>query len=71
LEKNGKVSSSKRTRHINIGYFFTKDRVTSKEASIEHCPAANMTADFFTKPLPEPLQGSMFRKFRDAVMNIK
>jgi hypothetical protein len=27
LEKNGKASSSKRTKHINIRYFFITDRV--------------------------------------------
>jgi hypothetical protein len=27
LEKNGKRSSRKRTRHINIRYFFVTDRV--------------------------------------------
>jgi hypothetical protein len=27
LEKNGKASSSKRTEHINIRYFFITDRV--------------------------------------------
>jgi hypothetical protein len=30
LEKNGKASSSKHTKHINIRYFFITDRV-SKE----------------------------------------
>jgi hypothetical protein len=30
LEKNGKASSSKRTKHINIRYYFITDRV-SKE----------------------------------------
>jgi hypothetical protein len=30
LENNGKASSSKRTKHINIGYLFITDRV-SKE----------------------------------------
>ena len=30
LEKNGRSSSSKRTRHMNIRYFFIKDQVASK-----------------------------------------
>jgi hypothetical protein len=67
LEKNGKGSSSKRTRHINIRYFFVKDRIRTKEVSIKHCPTGVMTADFFTKLL----QGGLFRKFCDEVMNIK
>jgi hypothetical protein len=66
LEKNGHSSSSKRTRHMNIRYFFVKDRVASKELSIEHCPTEDMVADYFTKLL----QGKLFYKLRDLVMNI-
>ena len=66
LEKNGKGSSSKRTRHINIRYFFVTDQARAKQISIEHCPTENMVADFLTKPL----QGSQFRKFRNKIMNI-
>jgi hypothetical protein len=67
LEKNGRASSGKRTRHINIRYFFVADRVKSKEIAIEYCPTDDMVGDFFTKPL----QGAKFLKFRNAVMNIK
>jgi hypothetical protein len=66
LEKNGRASSSKRTRHINIRYFFVSDRIANNEMSVEYCPTGNMVADFFTKPL----QGTPFRKFRDDIMNI-
>jgi hypothetical protein len=38
LENNGCGSSSKRTRHINIRYFFVTDRIKSKEMSVEYCP---------------------------------
>jgi hypothetical protein len=67
LEKNGKASSSKRTRHIKIRYFFITDRVARREVKIEWCPTAKMVADFMTKPL----QGATFQKFRDAIMGIK
>lgn len=66
LEKNGRSSSTKRTRHMNIRYFFVKDQVDSKTVKIEHCPTGDMLADFFTKPL----QGHLFRKLRDQIMNI-
>jgi hypothetical protein len=66
LEKNGRQSSTKRTRHINIRYFFVKDRVASEEVKIEHCPTLDMVADYFTKPL----QGALFYKLRDLIMNI-
>jgi hypothetical protein len=66
LEKNGRGSSSKRTRHINIRYFFVADRIASNEMSVQYCPTAEMLADFFTKPL----QGSLFQKFRNWIMNV-
>ena len=65
LAKNGRGSSSKRTRHINIRYFFVADRIASKEVKVEYCPTGEMIADYFTKPL----QGSLFKKFRDFIMN--
>jgi hypothetical protein len=65
LEKNGKLSSSKRTKHVNIRYYFIKDRIANKELSVEYCPTEEMPADFFTKPL----QGKLFFKFRKAIMN--
>jgi hypothetical protein len=66
LEKNGRISSTKRTRHMNIRYFFIKDQVDSKRVKIEHCPTGDMLADFFTKPL----QGMQFRTLRNQIMNI-
>ena len=66
LEENGRASSSKRTRHMNICFFFIKDRVESKEVCIEYCPTGEMLADFFIKPL----QGKQFFKLQDQVMNI-
>jgi hypothetical protein len=64
LERNGRASSSKSTRHINIRYFFISDWVNMKEVSLHRCPTKEMVADFWTKPL----QGSNFRKLRDYMM---
>jgi hypothetical protein len=50
LAMNGTASSSRRTCHINIRYFFVADRVASGEVKIEYCPTAQMLADYFTKP---------------------
>jgi hypothetical protein len=36
LEKNGKASSSKRTKHINIRYFFINDHVKNEEVNELH-----------------------------------
>jgi Reverse transcriptase (RNA-dependent DNA polymerase) len=65
LEQNGRASSGRRTRHINIRYFFVTDRVKNGEVRIEYCPTGEMVADFFTKPL----QGSLFRKLRGMILN--
>jgi hypothetical protein len=67
LEKNGRASSSQKTRHIDIRYFWMKDRIKTENIRIVHCPTEIMLADFFTKPL----QGSLFRKFRDVLMGYK
>ena len=64
LEENGKRSSSKRTRHLNIRYFFMTDQVEKKNASIEYCPTDEMKGDYMTKPL----QGVKFRTFHDEIM---
>ena len=66
LENNGCASSSKRTRHLNLQYFFVMDLFKVKEMSVVHCPTEEMISDFFTKPL----QGVLFCKFRDLIMNI-
>jgi hypothetical protein len=66
LEKNGKASSSKRTKHINIRYFFITDRVKKEEVSVVWCPTGDIIGDFATKPL----QGALFGKFRDQIMGV-
>ena len=65
LEKNCKASSGRRTRHINIRYFFVTDRVAKGEMVIKYCPTKEMLADFLTKAL----QGTPFRQFRGTIMN--
>ena len=65
--KNGRNSCTGNSRHINIRYFFVKDRVDKKELRIEYCPSLIMLADFFTKPL----QGHLFQKFREVIMGYK
>jgi len=66
LEKNGRQSSGKKTRHIEIRYFFITDNVRRKKASIEHCPTEEMVSDTHTKPT----QGALFRKHRSTIMNL-
>jgi Reverse transcriptase (RNA-dependent DNA polymerase) len=64
LEKNGRVTAGKQSRHIDIRYFFMKDRIKSEGIEIRHCPTEEMLADFLTKSL----QGALFRKFRDVLL---
>jgi hypothetical protein len=64
LERNGKKSSSKRTRAINIRYFFMTDQIEKGNLTVEYCPTTEMVADYFSKPL----QGKLFQKFRKSIM---
>ena len=66
LEQNGRASSTKRTCHMNICYFFVKDRCAAGELRVEYCPMKDMHGDFGTKPL----QGTLFRIHLDAYMNL-
>jgi hypothetical protein len=51
LENNGKVSSSKRTKHINIRYFFITGIISKEEVSVVWCPTGDKIGDYATKPL--------------------
>ena len=64
LEKNGRNSCTGNSRHVNIRYFFVKDRIANGEIDLEYCPTKEMLADYFTKPL----QGALFRKFWEVIM---
>jgi hypothetical protein len=66
LEKNGKASSSKRTKHVTIRYFFATDKIAKGELIVEWCPTLEMIGDYMTKPL----QGHLFIKFRDLIMGV-
>jgi hypothetical protein len=66
LETNGKKSSGKQTRALNIRYFFITDQVEKGNTQIEHCETDNMVRDFFTKPL----QGKKFQRFRNNILGL-
>ena len=66
MEKHGKASCTKRTKHIEIRYFYITDKSKSGEVTIEHCPTKEMIGDYFTKPLA----GSLFKKFRNIIQGI-
>jgi hypothetical protein len=64
IEVNGSKSCSKRSRHIDMRYFFIKDRLETEGIKVVYCPTEQMVADFFTKPL----QGKLFHYLKAIVM---
>ena len=66
LEKHGKKSSSRRTRHFDIRIFNVRDKLRNNNIEVVYCPTEKMVADFFTKPL----QASQFRRLRWIVMGM-
>ena len=66
LEKNGRQSSGKKTRHFDIRYYFIHDHIKRGTVRVEYCPTDLMVGDFHTKPL----QGSAFRRFRAIILNL-
>jgi len=64
LEINGRASCGQKSRHIDIRYFFMKDRLKAEKIRVTYCPTEEMLKDFFTKPL----QGSLFEKFKNVLM---
>ena len=64
LEENGRKSAGKRSRALNIRYFFLTDQVEKGNLSIEYCPADEMWGDFHSKPL----QGEKFRGFGSDIV---
>jgi hypothetical protein len=64
LETNGRASSSKRTKHTKIWYYYVADCIAKGDLSVVWCPTNKMIADFLTKPL----QGKVFQQFRDVLM---
>ena len=64
LEKIGIMSSNKRTKHINVRFYFIKDKIQKNEVNIVYCPTRDMISDYFI----EPLQGFQFVRFRETIM---
>ncbi|CAJ1968219.1 unnamed protein product [Cylindrotheca closterium] len=64
LEENGRKSAGKRSRAINIRYFFITDQIEKGNVKIKYCPTDNMIWNFMT----QPLQSEKFCKFRDLIL---
>ena len=59
-------STSERTRHIKIRYFFITHYIDTHEIVLKHHSTQSMIADLFTKPL----HGSLFLKFRQQLLGL-
>jgi hypothetical protein len=66
LEKNDRILSIMRTKHINVRYYFVTDRIAKRELKVQWCPTDEMIAVYMTKPL----QGKPFKRFRDLIMGL-
>ena len=66
LATNGKISSSKKTKHIRQTSSEWKGSVELGDVGIKYKPTRNMWCDVLTKPK----QGSILRKFKDNLMKI-
>ena len=58
-------STSQRTRHINVRYFFIKERVDEKEVDVIYTRSEDMIADILTKPI----QGKQFLRLRSMLLS--
>ena len=66
MENSGRRSSIKRTRHINIRYYFITDRITKEDKFVEFFPNLDIIGDYFIKALQE----SQFFPFSNFVLGI-
>ena len=66
MAENGKASTGKRTRALNIRYFYITDQISRGNVEIKYCPTDDMVGDYMSKGL----QGYKFKKFRDKIMGI-
>ena len=67
LERNGWKSSSKRTKHINVRYFYITDRLKAGDISrVLYKPTSDIKSDYLTKAL----QGKAFQAHRKTLMGL-
>ena len=43
-----------RSKHIDVQFHYTRERVDAKDISFKYLPTADMPADIMTKALPRP-----------------
>jgi len=61
-----KLGSPQVAREPSIWMYAMTDKIKKGEVKVAFCPTHNILADFFTKPL----QGSMFVRMREKILNL-
>ena len=64
---NAGRAKAEKSRHINVRYFWLRDRIESGEIVVQHKPTEHMLADALTKPLT----GSLLLRMRNLLLNNK
>jgi len=59
------TNGSRRTRHINVRYFYVKEHLDTGKSIVKYLPTNDMIADLLTKPFT----GSRFRELRNKLLN--
>ena len=57
--------SFKNSKHMPVRFFFIKQQIDNGTVKLQHCPTEFMVADILTKPL----QASLFRRMKAAILN--
>ena len=66
MAKGGRRTCGKRTRCIEIRYFYITEKINEGLIVMSYCPTKEMVSDYLSKPI----QGSLFRMHRNAIMGI-
>jgi len=66
MAKGGRRTCGKRTRSIDIRYFYITERINDGLIVMSYCPTKEMVSDYLSKPT----QGSLFRLRRNTIMGI-
>jgi hypothetical protein len=60
------VGTRGRTRHIDVRYYYIRERVAAGDIVVQYLASTEHTADILTKPLV----GALFYKLRQAILNV-
>ena len=67
LESNGKRSSTRCTKHIDIRYFYVTDKVKDGTVQVTYKPTTDVPGNYLTKSLT----GSLFTKYWATLLGLE